>query len=100
MGVDVTDAITPSPRPAGTAVRKLRNSPARAATQAYSATTICTTTNGQKVGLRSVFTADVTRKSGSATASTAAERARLIAAATGMRARRRMDTGEAFARVA
>src|SRR5260370_5740589 len=122
MGVDVTDAITPSPRPAGTAVRKLRNSPARAATQAYSATTICTTTNGQKVGLRSVFTADVTtpvaiptpgpasavarmvpvvsRKSGSATASTAAERARLIAAATGMRARRRMDTGKAFARVA
>src|SRR5438876_368357 len=60
MGVDVTDAITPSPSPAGTAVRKLRNSPARAATQAYSATIICTTTNGQNVGLRSVFTADVT----------------------------------------
>src|SRR5256886_16698868 len=60
MGVDVTDAITPSPSPAGTAVRKLRNSPARAATQAYSATIICTTTNGQNAGLRSVFTADVT----------------------------------------
>src|SRR6059036_3428575 len=60
MGVDVTDAITPRPSPAGTAVRKLRNSPARAATHAYSATMICTTTNGQKVGLRSVFTADVT----------------------------------------
>src|SRR5256885_16192898 len=54
MGVEVTDAITPSPSPAGTAVRKLRNSPARAAAQAYSATMICTTTNGQKVGLRSV----------------------------------------------
>src|SRR5205809_6202852 len=60
MGVEVTDAITPSPSPAGTAVRKLRNSPARAAAQAYSATMICTTTNGQKVGLRSVLTADVT----------------------------------------
>src|SRR5256714_10231723 len=59
MGVDVTDAITPSPSPAGTAVRKLRNSPARAASQAYSATIICTTTNGQNVGLRSVFTAEV-----------------------------------------
>src|SRR5213080_4772422 len=108
MGVEVTDAITPSPSPAGTAVRKLRNSPARAAAQAYSATT-----NGQKVGLRSVFTADVTtpvaiptpgpasavarivpvvsRNSGSATASTAADSARLIAAATGMSARRRID---------
>src|SRR5437870_12736412 len=75
---------------------------------------ICTTTNGQKVGLRSVLTADVTtpvaiptpgpasavarivpvvsRKSGSATASTPAESARLIAAATGMRTNRRMDT--------
>src|SRR5437667_58123 len=31
MGVDVTEAITPSPSPAGTAVRRLRNSPARAA---------------------------------------------------------------------
>src|SRR5207244_4273089 len=60
MGVDVTDAITPSPSPAGTAVRKLRNSPARAAAQAYSATMICTTTNGQKVGLWRVFTAEVT----------------------------------------
>src|SRR2546422_7956297 len=59
MGVDVTEAITPSPSPAGTAVRRLRNSPARAASQAYRATMICTTTNGQKVGLRSVFTADV-----------------------------------------
>src|SRR2546428_12125414 len=59
MGVEVTDAITPSPSPAGTAVRRLRNSPARAASQAYRATMICTTTNGQKVGLRSVFTADV-----------------------------------------
>src|SRR5947209_19511701 len=113
MGVEVTDAITPSPSPAGTAVRKLRNSPARAAAQAYSATMICTTTNGQKVGLRSVFTADVTtpvaiptvgparavarivpvvsRKSGSATASTTAARARLMAGATGMRARKRTD---------
>src|SRR5712691_2405089 len=122
MGVDVSDAITPSPSPAGTAVRKLRNSPARAATQAYSATMICTTTNGQKVGLRSVFTADVTtpvaiptpgpasavartvpvvsRKSGSATASTAAERARLIAAAAGIRTSRRTDTARASERVA
>src|SRR3989442_15841133 len=113
MGVDVTDAITPWPSPAGMAVRKLRNSHARAETHAYSATMICTTTNGQKVGLRSVFTADVTtpvaiptvgparavarivpvvsRKSGSATASTTAERARLMAAATGMSARRRID---------
>src|SRR5437773_10878538 len=113
MGVEVTDAITPSPSPAGTAVRKLRNSPARAAAQAYSATMICTTTNGQKAGLRSVFTADVTtpvaiptpgpasavarvvpvgsRNSGSGTASTAADSARLIAAAKGMRARRRID---------
>src|SRR5205814_9486037 len=113
MGVDVTDAITPSPSHAGTAVRKPRNNPARAETQAYSATMICTTTNGQKVGLRSVFTADVTmpvaiptpgaasavarivpggsRQSGRATASTAAERARLIAAATGISARRRID---------
>src|SRR5437773_12465358 len=113
MGVEVTDAITPSPSPAGTAVRKLRNSPARAAAQAYSATMICTTTNGQKVGLRSVFTADVTtpvaiptrgpasavamivavvsRKSGSATASTTADRARLMAAATEMSARRQTD---------
>src|SRR6184192_2294281 len=113
MGVDVTEAITPSPNPAGTAVRRLRNSPARAASQAYRATMICTTTNGQKVGLRSVFTADVmtpvaiptagpasavarivpvvSKKSGSATASTAAESARLIAAATGMSARRRID---------
>ena len=113
MGVDVIDAITPRPRPAGTAVRRPRNSPARAAIQAYSATMICTTTNGQKVGLRSEFTADVTtpvaiptpgpasavarivpvvsRNRGNATASTAAERARLIAAATGMSARRRID---------
>src|SRR6266699_1329352 len=115
MGVDVTDAITPSPSPAGTAVRKPRNNPARAATQAYSATMICTTTNGQKVGLRSVLTADVTtpvaiptpgpasavarivpvvsRNSGSATASTAADSARLMAAATGTRTSRRTDTG-------
>src|SRR3989442_413600 len=113
MGVEVTDAITPSPSPAGTAVRKLRNSPARAAAQAYSATMICTTTNGQKVGLRSVLTADVTtpvaiptpgpasavarigsvvsRDNRSGTASTAADSARLIAAATGMSARRRID---------
>src|SRR5436309_13335712 len=113
MGVEVTDAITPSPSPAGTAVRKLRNSPARAAAQAYSATMICTTTNGQKVGLRSVLTADVTtpvaiptpgpasavarivpvvsRNSGSATASTAADGRRLIAGAAGMRARKTSD---------
>src|SRR3989454_8705961 len=114
MGVEVTDAITPSPSPAGTAVRKLRNSPARAAAQAYSATMICTTTNGQNVGLRSVLTADVrtpvaipapgpasavartvpvvSRNSGRATASTVAERARLIAAAAGIRTSRRTDT--------
>src|SRR5256886_4782267 len=113
MGVEVTDAITPSPSPAGTAVRKLRNSPARAAAQAYSATMICTTTNGQKVGVRSVLTADVTtpvaiptpgpasavarvvavvsRNSGRATGSSAADSARLIAAATGLSARRRID---------
>src|SRR5256714_14132720 len=58
MGVEVTDAITPSPSPAGIAVRRLRNRPARAASQAYSATMICTTTNGQNVGFRSVFTAE------------------------------------------
>src|SRR5256885_17168876 len=113
MGVEVTDAMTPSPSPAGTAVRKLRNSPARAAAQAYSATMICTTTNGQKVGLRSVLTADVTtpvpiptpgpasavarigplvsRDSGSGTASPAADSARLIAAATGQSAAVRID---------
>src|SRR5258708_21549571 len=113
MGVEVSDAITPSPSPAGTAVLKLRNSPARAAAHAYRATMICTTTNGQKVGLRSVFTADVTmpvaiptpgpasagarivpvvsRDSGSGTASAAADTSRLTAAATGMRARRRID---------
>src|SRR2546423_7450825 len=59
MGVEVTDAITPSPSPAGIAVRRLRNRPARAASQAYSATMSCTTTNGQNVGFRSVFTAEV-----------------------------------------
>ena len=114
MGVDVRAASTPSPNPAGTAVLKLRKRPARAASHAYSATMTCTATNGQKVGFRSEFTADVTtpvaiptpgpasavarivpvvsRKSGSATASTPAESARLIAAATGMRTNRRMDT--------
>src|SRR5256884_9644812 len=46
MGVDVSDAITPSPSPAGTAVRKLRNSPAGAAAQAYRAPMVCTTTAG------------------------------------------------------
>src|SRR2546422_11351829 len=107
MGVEVTDAMTPRPSPAGTAVRRLRNSPARAASPAYSATMIWITTKGQNVGLRSVFTADVStptatptagpasagarivavlaRKSGSAPASTAAERATLIAPATGVR---------------
>src|SRR5207237_585224 len=101
-------ADTPPP-PQTRAVRGVHagpgNSPARAAIQAYTATMICTTTNGQKVGLRSEFTADVTtpvaiptpgpasavarivpvvsRNRGNATASTAAERARLIAAATG-----------------
>src|SRR5437867_2064171 len=59
MGVDVSDAITPRPSPAGTAVLRLRNSPARAASPAYSATMIWTTTNGENVGLRSVLTADV-----------------------------------------
>src|SRR2546422_5845622 len=116
MGVEVTDAMTPRPSPAGTAVRRLRNSPARAASPAYSATMIWITTKGQNVGLRSVFTADVStptetptagpasavasivpvvsRKSGSATASTAAERARLIATATGMSASSRTGTGQ------
>src|SRR5690349_2270165 len=115
MGVDVTAAITPSPKPAGTAVRRLRNRAARAAPQAYRATMICTTTNGQNVGLRREFTADVTtpvamptagppsavarivpvvsRNKGNATASTTAESAKLIAAATGMRTRRRIDSG-------
>src|SRR5712691_11038683 len=101
MGTEVSDAITPRPSPAGTAVRKLRNRPARAASHAYSATMIWTTTNGQNVGLRSVLTAEVStpvvmpatgpasavarivpvvsRNSGSATASTAADRARLTA---------------------
>src|SRR5439155_17416296 len=86
-----------------------------AAAHAYSATMICTTTNGQNVGLRSVLTADVTtpvamptpgpasavariapvvsRNSGRATASTTAESARLMAAATGTRTSRRTDTG-------
>src|SRR5437879_12268601 len=113
MGVDVTEAITPSPSPAGTAVRRLLNSPARAASQAYRATMICTTTNGQKVGLRSVFTADVmtpvaiptagpasavarivpvvSKKSGSATAATAAQHAGQAGAATGLRARGTTD---------
>src|SRR5205823_4541462 len=116
MGVEVSDAITPRPSPAGTAVLKLRNRPARAASPAYSATMIWTTTNGQKVGLRSVFTADVStptamptvdpasavarivpvvsRNSGRATASTAADSARLIATATGMSASSRTDTGQ------
>src|SRR2546427_1024270 len=109
MGVDVTEAITPSPSPAGTAVRRLRNSPARAASQAYRATMICTTTNGQKVGLRSVFTADVmtpvaiptagpargggravpggAQEKGRAPPSPAAGRAGPVAAGTGERAR-------------
>src|SRR5256885_50325 len=116
MGVDVSDAITPRPSPADTAVLRLRNSPARAASPAYSATMIWTTTNGENVGLRSVLTADVrtptatptagpasavarivpvvSRKSGRATASTAAESARLIATATGMSASSRTDTGQ------
>src|SRR5439155_986984 len=81
---------------------------ARAASPAYSATMTWTTTNGQNVGLRSVFTAEVStptampttgpasavarivpvvsRKRGRATASTAADSARLIATATGMSA--------------
>src|SRR5437867_859757 len=59
IGVEVSDAITPRPSPAGTAVLRLRNSAARAANPAYSATMTCTTTKGQKVGLRSVLTADV-----------------------------------------
>src|SRR5438094_362538 len=59
MGVEVSDAMTPRPSPAGTAVRRPRNSPARAASPAYSATMIWITTKGQNVGLRSVFTADV-----------------------------------------
>src|SRR6059036_1587598 len=111
MGVEVSDAMTPRPSPAGTAVRRPRNS---AASPAYSATMIWITTKGQNVGLRSVFTADVStptatptlgpasavasivpvvsRKSGSATASTAADRAKLIATATGMSASSRTGT--------
>src|SRR2546423_12006836 len=105
MGVEVTDAITPSPSPAGIAVRRLRNRPARAASQAYSATMSCTTTNGQNVGFRSVFTAEVVtpvaiptagaagagagnvpgvwRNNGSGAASPAAQSAGLTAAAAG-----------------
>src|SRR5436189_885866 len=116
MGVEVSDAITPRPSPVGTAVLRLRNRPARAASPAYSATMTWTTTNGQNVGLRSVFTAEVStptampttgpasavarivpvvsRKRGRATASTAADSARLIATATGMSASSRTDTGQ------
>src|SRR2546422_477603 len=98
---------------------------------------ICTTTKGQNVGLRSVFTADVTtpvaipatgparavartvpvvsrnsgrggaaaaagggRNGGGATASAGAERARLIAAAGGIRTSRQTDTASAPERVA
>src|SRR5439155_1192273 len=115
-GVEVSDAITPRPSPVGTAVLRLRNRPARAASPAYSATMTWTTTNGQNVGLRSVFTAEVStptampttgpasavarivpvvsRKRGRATASTAADSARLIATATGMSASSRTDTGQ------
>src|SRR2546430_6616195 len=116
MGWDVSAGLRQGPGPAGTAVLRLRNSPARAASPAYSPTMIWTTTNGQNVGLRSVLTADVStptatptagpasvvarivpvvsRKSGRATASTAAESARLIATATGMSASSRTDTGQ------
>src|SRR5256884_8961098 len=59
MGVEVTDAITPRPSPAGTAGLRLRNRPARAASPADSAPVIWTTTNGQKRGLRSGLPAHV-----------------------------------------
>src|SRR5574341_1978239 len=107
MGGEVAEAITPSPSPAGTAVRRDRNNPARAATQAYSATMICTATKGRNVGLRSEFVIEVrapapiptpgpanavarivpvvSRNNGRPTAATAAESARLMATATGIR---------------
>src|ERR1044071_5612666 len=103
MGVDVAEAMTPRPRPAGTAVLSERNQPRRAASQAYSATRIWIATNGQNVGLRRLLTADVrmpvtmpaagpertvvrivpvvSRNSGRPTASTAADNARLMATA-------------------
>src|SRR5216684_3292920 len=107
--------MTPRPSPAGTAVRKLRKSPVRAAPHAYTATITWTATNGRKVGLRSEFVSDVSapvpipttgparalarivptvsRNNGRPVASTTAERARLIATATGMSASKRIDTG-------
>src|SRR6266581_4706364 len=78
MGVDVSDAITPRPSPAGTAVLRLRNSPARAASPAYSATMIWTTTNGENVGLRSVLTADVRTPTATPTAGPASAVARIV----------------------
>src|SRR5204863_7810410 len=53
MGVEVSDAITPRPSPAGTAVLQLRNRPARAASPAYSATTTGTAADGPNLRLRS-----------------------------------------------
>src|SRR5258708_39781754 len=104
----------PRPNPAGTAPLRLRNRPARAANHAYSATSTCTATNGRYVGLRNELVSDVStpvvtpttgpasavarivpvvsRKSGRLTASTAADRVRLMATATGIRASRRIDT--------
>src|SRR2546421_6278339 len=93
MGVEVTDAITPSPSPAGIAVRRLRNRPARAASQAYSATMSCTTTNGQNVGFRSVFTAEVVTPVAIPTAGAAGAGARKLPAVSGKNGRGAPATG-------
>src|SRR2546428_11167900 len=85
MGVEVPDAMTPRPSPAGTAVRRLRNSPARAASPAYSATMIWITTKGQNVGLRSVFTADVSTPTETPTAGPGGARAGVGPAGAGER---------------
>src|SRR5438552_2002821 len=78
MGVEVSDAITPRPSPVGTAVLRLRNRPARAASPAYSATMTWTTTNGQNVGLRSVFTAEVSTPTAMPTTGPASAVAELV----------------------
>src|SRR5207247_16265 len=70
--------ITPRPSPVGTAVLRLRNRPARAASPAYSATMTWTTTNGQNVGLRSVFTAEVSTPTAMPTTGPASAVARIV----------------------
>src|SRR3989442_369317 len=55
--------MTPRPSPVGTAARRLRNRPARAAPHAYRATITCTATNGRIVGvLRAAHLHDTGRK--------------------------------------